>query len=77
MGRGWETAVTFIGMIGMVAVVALLVSPKAQTAAVTQAGASGFGNILGVAVSPVTGNQYSIDLSYPSSFGSLNTGSYG
>jgi hypothetical protein len=50
-----------------VAIVALLVSPKAKTSSVIQASASGFSNALGVAQSPVTGAKYTIDLSYPDS----------
>lgn len=50
-------------------VVAVIVSRKAQTPQVIQAGASGFSNALGVAESPVTGASYRIDLSYPSSSG--------
>lgn len=60
-----EMVVTLIGVTGGVAIVALLVSRKSQTPAVVQSLASGYGNILGVAESPVTGAQYSIDLSYP------------
>jgi hypothetical protein len=54
----------FIAIVG-VAIISVLVSKKAQTPAVIQSVASGFGNSLGVAISPVTGNQYQIDLSYP------------
>lgn len=58
---------TVAALIVAVAIVALLVSPKAKTAGVIQAAASGFGNDLGVAESPVTGATYNIDLSYPAS----------
>jgi hypothetical protein len=50
-----------------VAIVALIVSRRSQTPAVIQAAGSAFGNALGVAESPVTGAQYNIDLSYPTS----------
>lgn len=56
---------TIAALIVAVAIVALLVSPKAKTASVIQASASGFANNLGVAESPVTGATYNIDLSYP------------
>ncbi len=52
-------------------VVSVIVSKNANTAGVIQAGASGLGNDIGVAESPVTGNQVSLNLSYPSAnFGS-------
>jgi len=57
---------TIAALIVAVAIVALLVSPKAKTSSVIQASASGFANNLGVAESPVTGATYSINLSYPS-----------
>ena len=65
-----EAAVTILLAIVGVAMLSVLVSPKSKTASVIQAGASGFGNALGVAESPVTGNALSINLSYPSDFGS-------
>jgi hypothetical protein len=69
----WEALVTITGGIIAVALLAVLVSKKSATADVIHAAGSAFGNSLGVAVSPVTGQQYRIDLSYPSSggFGSL------
>ena len=57
---------TVAALIVAVAIVALLVSPKAKTSSVIQASASGLANNLGVAESPVTGATYSINLSYPS-----------
>jgi len=56
---------TIAALIVAVAIVALLVSPKANTAGVIQASASGFANNLGVAESPVTGATYQLNLSYP------------
>lgn len=70
-----EPVVTIALMIGTVAVIALLVSKKAQTPAVIQAAASGFGNSLAVAEAPVTGANTPIDLSYPNNdlhFGSFS-----
>jgi len=57
---------TVVALIVAVAIVALLVSPKAKTAGVIQAAGSALGNNLGVAESPVTGATYNINLSYPS-----------
>ena len=56
---------TIAALIVAVAIVALLVSPKATTSQVIQASASGLANNLGVAESPVTGSTYSLNLSYP------------
>jgi hypothetical protein len=58
--------VSVVALIVAVAIVALLISPKAKTASVIQASFSGLGNSLGVAESPVTGSQYQITLAYPS-----------
>ena len=68
-----DVASTIIGIVGLlcaVAIVSVLVSKKAQTPQVIQASGSALGNDLGVAVSPVTGNSYNIDLSYPGETGS-------
>lgn len=46
-------------------IISVLVSKKAQTPQVVQSIASGFNNALGVAEAPVTGADYSVDLSYP------------
>jgi hypothetical protein len=55
------------GLIVTVAIISVVVSKKAQTPAVLQAAASGFGNSLAVAEAPVTGANTPINLSYPSS----------
>lgn len=69
------TVQVFLAIIG-VAILAVLVSKKSNTTGVIQAVASGFGNSLGVAISPVTGSNVHIDTSYPG--GSLlGTGSGG
>lgn len=65
MSGFWEGIVTIAGLITGVAMVAVLVSKKAQTPAVIQAGGSAFSNALAVAESPVTGATYHVDLSYP------------
>lgn len=62
----WEGVVTIASLIIGVAILAIIVSPKARTSEVIQASASGFGNALAVAESPVTGSPTRIDLSYPS-----------
>lgn len=48
---------------------AVLVSKNANSAAVIQAGASGFGNVLDVAISPVTGATTRPNLAYPGGSG--------
>lgn len=54
-----------LAVIGL-AIIAVLVSRKANTAGVIQAGASGLGNDIGAAMSPVTGANISYSLGYPS-----------
>jgi len=62
-----EAGVTIaLGFIGL-AMLSVLVSRKANTAGVIQSVASGFGNDMGVAMSPVTGAQMQFSLGYPSS----------
>lgn len=75
----WEALVTITGGIIAVALLAVLVSKKSDTANVIHAAGSAFGNGLAVAVSPVTGDHNPTDLSYPNSgglMGSLNPNSY-
>lgn len=69
-----ETLVTVAVAIVGVAILAVLVSRKSQTAAVIQAAGSAFSNALSTAVSPVTGVGSPANLSYPSAGG---FGSYG
>jgi len=69
MNNMTEAMVTIATAIVGVAIVSVLVSKKSNTANVIQAAASGFSNALGVSISPVTGNSYDIDLSYPNSGG--------
>jgi hypothetical protein len=73
-----EAVTTVLIAIVGVAVIALIISPKAKTSQVIQATASGFGNSLGVAMTPVTGEHMNINTSYPSSggFGSLDNTNY-
>lgn len=62
-----EAIVTIATAIIGVAILAVLVSRNSNTAAVIQAAASGFGNSLDVAISPVTGKAVAPNLAYPSS----------
>ncbi len=67
-----ESVVTILTAIVGVAILALLVSKKSNTAAVIQSAASGFSNALGTAVSPVTGASINFNVGYPSTgFGSF------
>lgn len=67
-----EGLVTIATAITGVAILAVLVSKNANTAAVIQSGGSAFSNALDVAVSPVTGNTAAPNLGYPG--GSLFSG---
>jgi hypothetical protein len=64
-----------LGFIGL-ASLAIIISKNANTTGVIQASASGFGNILDVAISPVTGNTVAPNLAYPggSGIGSITGG---
>lgn len=53
-----------LAVIGL-AMVAVLISRRSNTAGIIQAGASGLANNIGVAISPVTGGSFSLDLGYP------------
>ncbi len=65
MNQITEAVVTIaIAVIGL-AIVAVLVSRNANTAGVLQAGASGLGNDIGTAISPVTGAAPPVNLTYP------------
>jgi hypothetical protein len=62
-----ESVVTIATAIVGVALLALIVSRKSNTAGVIQAAGSAFSNALGVATSPVTGANVGLQLGYPSS----------
>lgn len=68
-----EAVVTIASLIIGVAMISVIVSKNANTTGVIQAGASGFGNALGVAESPVTGANMQFSLGYPggSDFGNM------
>lgn len=70
-----EAAVTIFSGIVAVALLAVLVSKKSNTASVIQNLGSAFSNGLAVAVSPVTGNDATPNLSYAGAGFSL--GSFG
>lgn len=67
MNNVTEMVVTIGTAITGVAILAVLVSRKSQTAAIIQNAGSAFSNALGVAVSPVTGNDYEINTGYAGS----------
>lgn len=71
-----EMLTTIIMGAVFVAALAVFVSKNSNTAAVIQNAASGYGNILDVAVSPVTGKATAPNLSYAGSggIGSINGG---
>lgn len=68
MSGFFEGIVTIALAIVGLALVAALVSRRSNTTGVIQAAGSAFGNSMGVALSPVTGASYGINLSYPGSF---------
>lgn len=76
MGEQFFTSVTTVALaITGVAILAVLVSRNSQTPQVIQAAGSAYSNALGVAISPVTGRSYQLDLSYPSSgYGGFSLG---
>lgn len=67
MDKFVESGTTIVLAIVGLAIISVLVSRKANTAGVIQAGASGLGNDIGVAASPVTGANIGFSLGYPSS----------
>ena len=73
MSQITEAVVTIALAIVGLAIIAVLVSRKAQTPAVIQAAASGFNNSLAVAEAPVTGAVANPVLAYPTmGFGGFN-----
>lgn len=59
MNTAFEAVVTIATALVAVAIIALLVSGRSQTAGVITAAGNSFSNSLGVAVSPVTGGSSS------------------
>ncbi len=74
MGHFEEAALTVVSLIVGIAALSVILSPKATTTKVIQASASGLGNDLAVAMSPVTGTQTPVDLSYPDSGSNFGVG---
>lgn len=64
-----EMFVTLAAGFVFVAALALILSKNSNTAAVIQSMASGYGNVLDVAISPVTGATTPPNLAYPGSGG--------
>ena len=60
-----EAALTVASLIVGVAALSVIVSKNSNTTAVIQAGASGFSNALGTAMSPVTGANIAFTTTYP------------
>lgn len=77
MSPFFESLTTIALAIVGLATVAVLVSKKAQTPAVIQAGGSAFSNALGIAEAPVTGASYTPVLSYPGTDMSTSFGGTG
>jgi len=65
MSSFWEGVSTIVLAIVGLAMVAIIISRRSNTAGVLQAGFSGVANNIGVAISPVTGSSMAFDLSYP------------
>lgn len=64
-----EMFVTLAAGIVFVAALAVILSKNSNTAAVIQNMASGYGNVLDVAISPVTGKAVAPNLAYAGSSG--------
>lgn len=77
MNQATEAMVTIFTAIIGVALLAIIISQKSNTAGVLQAFGSMFSNALGVAVSPVTGSRVNINTSYPANISALNPMPYG
>jgi hypothetical protein len=66
-----EGGVTIALAVVGLGIISVLVSRNANTAGDIQSLSSGFGNVLGVAQSPVTGTHVPLDLGYPNSGGGI------
>lgn len=65
----WEAMVTIAGLIVAVALLALIVSKKSNTAAVIQSAGTAFSSALATAIAPVTGAVPQPNLAYPGQSG--------
>jgi PRD1 phage membrane DNA delivery len=70
---GEQLSVIALAIVG-VAIIAVLVSQRANTAGVFQAAGSAFSNALGVAEAPVTGAAYTPNLGYPGNNSAFGAG---
>ena len=61
-----EAALTIASIVGGISMVAIIISKNANTTGVIQAAASGYGNMLATAMSPVTGATVGANNAYPS-----------
>jgi hypothetical protein len=68
MNDFWSTLSGVVALIIGLAVVAVVLSPKATTSNVIQSGSSGLANLINAATSPVTGGQSGFGGSYSPSF---------
>jgi hypothetical protein len=68
MNDFWSTLSGVVALIIGLAVVAVVLSPKAQTSNVIQSGSSGLANLITAATSPVTGGQMGFGGTYSPSF---------
>lgn len=66
-----ESIVSIAAAIIGVTILAVLVSKRSDTARVIQSAASGFGNVLATAVSPISDRSVAPNLSYPATGGFL------
>lgn len=64
-----EAVVTIVGLIVGLAMLSVILSRRATTAQVIQAGASGVGNMIGAATASITGEDLPISFAYPNSLG--------
>jgi hypothetical protein len=69
MGKTGETLLGIGSLIVGIAALSVILSRNSATANIIQAAASGFSNVLGVAISPSSGQAVQTDLSYPGSQG--------
>lgn len=65
MNNMTESLVSIAAAIIGVTILAVIVSKRSNTSGVIQAAASGFGNLLAVAVSPINANGVTPVLNYP------------
>jgi hypothetical protein len=77
LSQFWENIISVMLAIAGVALFAVLVSSKSNTAGVLQAFYSGNSNFLDTAISPVTGATTAPNLSYPTAGGGSGFSTFG